>query len=181
MRLFLAIPLPAALIDELSAIAVRYQSPNDGLRWSAPESWHITLQFLGNIQPEQRDCVNARLRTLHHPPVPVHLDSLGFFDRTGIFFAGALLSPELLSLQQQVTTATQPCGFIPETRPYHPHITLARSKGKAGAGTLHTLKANLRRQPVFTPFTAHEFVLYESLPTPSGSRYEIRERFPFHR
>ena len=181
MRLFLAIPLPTALTNQLSAISLRYQSANDGLRWSAPESWHITLQFLGSVEQEQHDCINTRLRTLHHPPVPVELNSLGFFDRTGIFFAGALLTPELLSLQQQVTATTAPCGFIPETRPYHPHITLARSKNKTGARTLHAIKAGIHRQPVFTPFTAHEFVLYESLPTPSGSRYEIREHFLFHR
>jgi len=180
VRLFLAIPLPTTLTNELSRISLRYQSANDGLRWSAPESWHITLQFLGNIQPEQRGCIITRLQTLHHPPVPVELNTLGFFDRTGIFFAGALLTPELLSLQQQVTAATQPCGFIPETRPYHPHITLARSKNKSAARALHAIRAGIHRQPVFTPFTAREFVLCESLPTPSGSRYEIRERFPLH-
>ena len=45
MRLFAGIPLAAAVIDELSAISIRLRSNDDGLRWSAPESWHITLQF----------------------------------------------------------------------------------------------------------------------------------------
>ncbi len=110
----------------------------DGLRWSAPESWHITLQFLGNTP--QYECIVARLRELRSPPVPIQLEGLGFFERAGVFFAGVGLTPELQALQQRVTAATGLCGFIPETRPYHPHITLARSKGKGAMGSAN-LKA----------------------------------------
>ena len=62
MRLFVGIPLSPAVIDELSATSMRLQSHADGLRWSTPESWHITLQFLGNT-PEY-ECIVSRLRDL---------------------------------------------------------------------------------------------------------------------
>jgi RNA 2',3'-cyclic 3'-phosphodiesterase len=175
MRLFVGIPLPSDVVDELSAISMRLQSSADGLRWSAPESWHITLQFLGNTP--QYECIVARLRGLRSPPVPVQLEGLGFFDRAGVFFAGVALSAELLALQQRVTASTGHCGFVPETRPYHPHITLARTKGKGGQA-LRELKSKIRREPKFTGFVADLFVLYESVPGPKGSRYEICEQFP---
>lgn len=178
MRLFIGIPLPSIVIDELAALSVRLQSADDGLRWSLPESWHITLQFLGNTTDDRRTCLTARLRDLRHAPIPIELEDLGFFDGAGVFFAGVTLLPGLVSLQQTVAAATLLCGFAPETRPYHPHITLARTRNKTGARALRTLKAHLRRQPTFTRFTAHEFLLYESLPTPFGSRYEVRDRFP---
>jgi 2'-5' RNA ligase len=130
MRLFIGIPLAAAVIDELKAATSRLHSSADGLRWTAPESWHITLQFLGNTDPEQYTCLVPRLRALHSPPVSISLEALGCFDRAGILFAGVRLTPELLLLQERVTTATQPCGFAPESRPYQPHITLARAKGQ---------------------------------------------------
>lgn len=174
MRLFVAIPLAAAAIDELSATSARLRSGGDGLRWTAPESWHITLQFLGNAGPEQYECLVAQLHQLHLPPVPIRLEGLGCFDRTGVVFAGIRVSPELLLLQQRVTAATAPCGFVSESRPFHPHITLARSKGK----DLSQLKAKMRRTPTFTGSVAGEFLLYESFLGPSGSRYEIREHFP---
>jgi 2'-5' RNA ligase len=177
MRLFAGIPLAAEVIDELSAISMRLQSSGDGLRWSAPESWHITLQFLGNTGPPQYECIVARLRELRSPAVPVQLEALDFFDRAGIFFAGVVLTPQLRSLQQRVIDATGLCGFIPETRPYHPHITLARTKGKVRAHGLRALKTRIHRQPKFTVFVAEVFVLYESMPVPAGSHYEIRERF----
>jgi 2'-5' RNA ligase len=174
MRLFVGIPLTAAVIEELSAISMRLQSQADGLRWSAPESWHITLQFLGNT--EQYECIASRLRELSLPAFSIQLEALGFFDRAGVFFAGVNLTPELEALQQRVTAATGLCGFIPETRPYHPHITLARSKAKGGRA-LRELKAKMHRDPRFSGFVADTFVLYESVPGPGGSRYEIRDRF----
>jgi len=176
MRLFIGIPLAAAVIDELRAASARLRSSADGLRWTAPESWHITLQFLGNTSSEQYACLVPSLRALHAPQVPVSLEGLGCFDRGGILLARVHLAPELLLLQEHVTTATQPCGFVPETRPYQPHITLARAKGLQRR--LGELEAKIRRQPDFTRFTAREFFLYESFLSPAGARYEVRERFP---
>jgi 2'-5' RNA ligase len=174
MRLFVGIPLVAAVKDELSGIWMRLQSGTDGLRWSAPESWHITLQFLGNTT--QYECIVSQLRKLRSPSVPIQLEGLGFFENAGVFFAGVSLSPELKALQETVTTATSLCGFVPETRPYHPHITLARSKRKEARG-LRELRDKIRREPDFSNFVAHEFVLYESVLGRGGSRYEVRERF----
>ncbi len=147
MRLFAGIPLAAPVVDELSAISLRLRAPGDGLRWSTPESWHVTLQFLGSVNQEQYECIVARLCRLRLPPVPIRLDAMGFFDRAGIFFAGVSPTPELLSLQQAVTAATGVCGFVPETRPYHPHITLARTKGKAGGHALTALKSRTQSRP----------------------------------
>jgi 2'-5' RNA ligase len=177
MRLFAGIPLAAALIDELSAISVRLQSSGDGLRWSAPESWHITLQFLGNTGQEQYECMVARLGELRSPSVPIQMEGLSFFERAGVFFAGVAVTPELLLLQQHVTAATSICGFIPETRPYHPHVTLARNRSKGRAHGLYELKSRIHRQPGFTSFVAEKFVLYESVARATGVRYEIREQF----
>jgi 2'-5' RNA ligase len=173
MRLFVGIPLAEAVIGELAAVAARLRRKEDGLRWMAPDSWHVTLQFLGNTDPAQYQCLVARLGEVRSPPVPVRLEELGCFDRAGVFFAGVALTAELLALERRVTAATGLCGFAAETRPFHPHITLARAKGQ-GRGAL---KARIESQPVFTRFVAHEFLLYESHLSPSGARYEIRERF----
>jgi 2'-5' RNA ligase len=137
----------------------------------------ITLQFLGSTTPQQYECVTAGLRELHQPPVSIAFGAIGTFDRAGVLFVDVRVSPQLVALQQAVTAATAPCGFVPETRPYHPHITLARRKGKGGGEELRNLKLQIGRQPDLSSFTAESFLLYESIPTPEGSRYEVRERF----
>jgi len=178
MRLFVGIPLADAVVAELAEITARLRSAADGLRWAAPESWHITLEFLGNSSPEQYNCLVARLEALRSPPVPIRLAGLGVFDRAGIFYAGVELAPALVSLQPLVVAATALCGFQPEGRPFHPHITLARCKGQGRARQLAALMTKLRIQPAFTPFTAQEFLLYESHLRPGGAHYEVRARFP---
>jgi 2'-5' RNA ligase len=181
MRLFIGIPLEATTTHDLVAIADRLRSKtaSDGLlRWSAAESWHITLQFLGSTTPQQYECVTARLRELHQPPVVVELGAVDTFDRAGVLFVDVRVTPQVLALQQAVTAATMPCGFAPENRPYHPHITLARRKGKSGGTELRHLKLQIDQQSNIPSFTAGSFLLYESTPAPEGSRYERRECFP---
>lgn len=175
MRLFIGIPLDPSAAGELAVLTGRLKSTNDGLRWSAEAGWHITLQFLGRTTAEQYGCVTAVLRQIRHAAFEVQLDPPGFFDRAGVFFVGVRLSPPLTTLQAQVVAATTPCGFIPEDRPYHPHITLAREKG--GHRALRTLKSRIPAEVRFSSFRAREFLLYESLPGPGGSRYDVRERF----
>jgi 2'-5' RNA ligase len=177
MRLFIGIPLASAVVDQLSSLSLRLRSNDDGLRWSTPESWHITLQFLGSTSAEQYACIVSRLRELRFSPMSISLGSLGFFERAGVFFTEVELTPELTSLQRSVLAATSQCEFTPEDRQYHPHITLARTKGRHGKPALRKLKDQIRVQPRFAGFTTDEFLLYESFLGPSGSRYEIRERF----
>ena len=180
MRLFVGIPLKREVVVELSAISTRLRSDGDGLRWAAPESWHITLQFLGNTSEEKLECVTARLRDVHAPCVPVQIAELGFFERTGVFFADVELNPELVALQQLVAAADAHCGFMTEKRPYHPHITLARTRGEGHENGLRQLKTRLKQQPALTQFVAQEFLLYESMLERTGARYEIRERYPLN-
>ena len=178
MRLFVGIPLAAPVVRELTAASARLRSDGDGLRWSKPESWHITLQYLGNTEPGRYECVVVRLGELRLSPVPIWLEGLGCFDRAGVLFAEVRPTPELLLLQRRVTQATEACGFPVDARPYQPHITLARSKGKGRARGLSALKNRARVASDFTQLFAGEFLLYESLPGPSGSDYAIRARFP---
>ncbi len=179
MRLFIAVPLPVAVIHELSAISLRLRSDRDGLRWSASESWHITLQFLGNSSREQYEWTVARLREVRAAAVPIALEGLDFFNRAGVLFAGVRVTRELLLLQERVAAATQLCGFVLEARAYQPHITLARSIGKGQSQGLLRLTGKMPREPQFTSFVAEEFLLYESFLGPAGVRHEVRARFSF--
>jgi 2'-5' RNA ligase len=184
MRLFIGIPLSASASQEVAALLTHARSNLHGqqseqLRWSAPEAWHITLQFLGKTTAEQYACVVERLRDVHHPPVPIELRGVGTFERTGVFFAGVQLSPELLTLQQAITAATQPCGFEAEDRPYRPHVTLARARRNSSSYKWRTLTSGSR--PLRCNFSAASFVVYESMPSSEGSRYLRRAQFALQR
>src|SRR5208282_1689707 len=100
MRLFVGIPLADAVVRELGNVIARLREgetarPGSRLRWTAPESWHITLQFLGNATPEQLEFLRAHLGAVRGAEVPVKLGELGCFDRAGVFFADVTVTPEL--------------------------------------------------------------------------------------
>jgi RNA 2',3'-cyclic 3'-phosphodiesterase len=182
MRLFVGIALAEEAKASLLNVRERLERFSFGgseLRWLSPESWHVTLQFLGQTSEEQARCVFEKLGTVRAERVGVRIEELGFFERAGVFWAGVALTPELLALQQKVVTATRGCGFLPEDRAYSPHITLVRVKGRAGGRALAPLQKAVEksRMKVREEFEAKEFLLYESIPGPEGSRYEVRGRW----
>ncbi|MGC1461874.1 MAG: RNA 2',3'-cyclic phosphodiesterase [Terracidiphilus sp.] len=178
MRLFVGIPLAPKVVSELSAVVTKLKSNGDHLRWTTSESWHITLQFLGNTDQEHYQRLVARLAEVHSRSVSVQLGELGFFERAGIFIADVAPSPEFVSLAGRVMAATSLCGFVSETGPFYPHITLARAKGEGRSRLLRALQQKIHNQPAFSPFVASEYLLYESHLASAGSTYEICHCFP---
>lgn len=175
MRLFVAIPLSLEVEQALIAIVQQLRPYAEELRWQTPESWHVTLQFLGSSTEAQYRCLIEHLSSVHLPPLRITLERLGSFERAGVLFAEIKPTPELVELQRAVLAATAPCGFEAESRPYSPHITLARRRGQSNRPRLDPIYANRQLKP--QSYTATEFFLYESFLGRGGSRYEVRNRF----
>ena len=159
------------------------------MRWTAPDSWHITLQFLGNTTPEQYACLMAQLGDVRSAPPLVELGKLGCFHPASVLLVDVAVTPSLTALAERVMAATGRCGFAADTRPFHPHITLARETGNKGAreqGSKNprSESRNLRDLAAkagacrFARFTVREFLLYESHLGTERARYEVRGRFP---
>ncbi len=181
MRLFVGIALADAVVRELENVVAQLRPSVGELRWTEPDSWHITLQFLGNATSEQFDCLMEQLGKVRSAPVPVQLGELGCFDRARALIAHVAATSGLVVLAERVAAATSRCGFAPETRPFHPHITLARAKGQGRGAELRTLASRMRSQPAFTPFAAREVQLYESHLRAEGARLRGARAVPAHR
>jgi|SRR6185503_14030922 len=177
MRLFVGIPLPPEVLEALEHLSRSLRTSDDNLRWSSPDTWHITLQFLGETSIQQYQCVVSRLGEIREPEVPVWLSGTGIFDRAGVFWVGVNVSPELRMLEKQIVPTTGQCGLTAEDRPYHPHLTLARAKGDDRVRDLRRLQSRVKQQVEFPSFVASEFLLYESFLGPGGPKHEVRERF----
>jgi 2'-5' RNA ligase len=166
MRLFVGLPVPAELARALARLAASIELPKE--RRTPPEDMHLTLAFLGETDESLLGPIKRELAALRFAPLQLKVTGLGTFPRPGVLFAELDPAPALLKLQVRVAEGMRRCGFAPDDRPYHPHLTLARFHGR--------LKREDQRAQRFSPcagFRVEIVNLYCSKPSLSGARYEI--------
>ena len=96
------------------------------------DNLHITLAFLGMVTDQQAAMVVAAAGQLAPPPAfSVNLDTLGYWKRSKVIWVAPDKPPQaLLALAQQLKALALDCGLEQESRPYRPHVTLAKSVAK---------------------------------------------------
>ena len=182
MRLFVAVDPGERVRRHLSAWldAGRRRWP---LRWVRPEQLHLTLQFLGEQPASAVEPLAAALRAVaaHHPPLRLRSGGLGAFPgwrRPRVLVLHVDGGPELADLAAAVRAAgAAACpGDRPDDKPWRPHLTLARFRGRADASLVAALR-EWRPEP--PPDTAVDrIVLVESRLGPGGARYRDVAEFP---
>ena len=101
-----------------------------------PDNLHLTLAFAGTVSAPVRACLEAAAGELRCPAFDLGIDHVGHWPRPRIFWIGPTHTPPALwSLAGQLRTLLGDCGLQTETRPYQPHMTLARNIGKPPATT----------------------------------------------
>lgn len=122
MRLFLALPLSPQAVEALVRVQadLRVQSP--GANCTRPENLHLTLAFLGET-PRVREAV-AAMEEVALPPFSFELGGQGRFGT--LYWAGVRPSAGLQALQGALADRLRAHGFSLESRPFRPHLTLAR-------------------------------------------------------
>jgi 2'-5' RNA ligase len=112
--------------------------------------------------------------------IAVTVSKFGFLPnphRPTAFVAGVQTGPELENLAVAIGRVLAPLGCPSESRPYKPHVTLARIKasdGKSG-GEIQKLREHIAGMADFDfgNFHASQFHLYRSTPGPRNSEYSI--------
>lgn len=183
MRLFIAIPLSAEVKAALVAQqeALRHQLGQErGVRWVSAEAMHLTLQFLGEVEPARAEPILAALNQViarSSNRIALHLDSVGAFPNLrrpqtlwcGV--GGALAA--LGALQRELSDVLQPLGFLPEQRPFSPHLTLGRVRRETTpaqqAAIGNAVRALAPPEPV--GWIAEPPALFESTLTREGATY----------
>ncbi len=182
-RLFLAIWPDAALAARLHELARRSLPPGQG-RIIEADNLHLTLAFLGSVEPARRSCVESLAGEQRPPAFTLSLDCLGYWPRSHLLWAGCSQPPALLpSWVERLRGAIRDCGLEPETRPFKTHLTLARNVRRySGIGRGGRVAARMRRErvddiaPLTWPVTALTLVASET--RPHGARYTILREWP---
>jgi 2'-5' RNA ligase len=181
VRAFIAIDLPRTLRATLGQIQAAFRPKCPDCRWTRPEGIHLTLKFLGQISPEQAERVTRALATFEpFENFAVEVRGFGFFpspQRPRVFWAGLVAPPALGQLATRVEGSMERLGFARETRPFSPHLTLARFKLPRPQPSLEAL-VEAQGQAALGRFEVSEFFLFESRLSPLGAEYRKVARFP---
>jgi len=138
IRSFIAVELPDELKLALTRLQDQLKSGGQApVKWVDPYRIHLTLKFLGDISTDMVGRITAALERAAGGITPFHLEAkdLGAFPnlkRVQVVWMGIGGEVDRLShLQQRIESSLAPLGFVPESRPFTPHLTLARLRDRA--------------------------------------------------
>ncbi len=172
-RLFVALRPPRAIRERLLATMEGVA----GARWQDDEQLHLTLRFIGEVDRHRAEDLATALDRVRHPPIAVALSGVGSFMRggRGALWAGVAPHDALRSLHRSVEGACRRAGLPPETRSFHPHITLARlSRGAGPPEPFVERWAGLSS----APFSIDSMILFQSRLGSEGANYSSIARYP---
>jgi 2'-5' RNA ligase len=168
MKLFVALDLPASLIEALASATL---APAGGVRLTPVDQMHVTVHFLGDANAGD---VRRALESVDCSPCRISVCGVGRFRAGGgstILYAGVSANKELLDLHCACGEALAANGIELERRRFVPHVTLARLKPTAGGSVVEKF-LNENNERTFGEFIATRFVLYNSVTRHDGNQYE---------
>jgi len=175
MRTFFCIPMASAHRASIASIAERIRAATSTrASWVRPENYHVTVRFLGEIDPmltvdldRIAGQVVGRLE-----PFTMTLDRVGAFpstDRARVLWVGGETPVAFIELVRSLEERLRSIGFEPDRRGPEAHVTVARVKGRPDRGLVRTIEDLELEEPLVAQ--ADRIVLMESRLTSSGAVY----------
>lgn len=188
MRLFVALDIDSDIRDRIAEFRTQVQSLAPDVRWVRPETFHVTLQFLGETKKLEE--IQRKLQQVRSSPIAMAFRNAGFFPNPKsprVFWVGIEADEHLQELVISIAEALRPLGYERDPGPFKPHLTLARagsggrrstSSGRSAAGLRQVCAKVETMLPLeFGTMTAREFYLYESKLSPVGAQYNKLSRY----
>jgi 2'-5' RNA ligase len=173
-RLFVAIRPPEPIRDLL----LDAMDDSADFRWQSEEQLHLTLRFVGEVERPVADDIADALAAIRSPAFELRINGTGRFEQrnSGALWAGVEPKPPVAALAAKAERACQQAGLEPERRAFHPHITLARWKGRRTREVAAYLDRT--RGLASDPFEVDSFILFESRLSKHGAHYEEVASYP---
>lgn len=176
LRLFVGLALPEEVRDRLAFLSAGVPKA----RWVAPESLHLSLRFIGEVDEILAESIDTNLLAIRAPAFDLTVAGVGTFGQgrqTRVLWAGVERQPALDHLAAKVESAVVRAGMPAEPRKFSPHITLARFRETPPRDRLG---AFVQHNEMFRagPFRVRDFILYRSHLGSEGAHYEALADYP---
>lgn len=184
LRSFLAFELSGPLKESLGQVAQDLKKTSLDAKWVKIDHIHLTVIFLGDIEEQWLNQIDAAARTACSlfAPFTVHLKSMGCFPnkkRARVLWLG--LGGDIVrmaELQKTLQKGLNPLNIKEEDREFKPHLTLGRFRTPGNQGQL--LDTILQQyQDLTSPvILLTELVLFKSDLKPGGAEYTRLRSWP---
>jgi|WetSurMetagenome_2_1015567.scaffolds.fasta_scaffold33158_2 RNA 2',3'-cyclic 3'-phosphodiesterase len=180
-RTFIALDISANEFLKETCELIRYRLRLERVTWV--NDLHITLKFLGDTEEEVIDTIIEILDPVisGYKPVSFGLNGLDLFKNIHdpkVLWIGCDFPEHILCMQQDIEQLLAPLGFLPDSRPFKPHLTLGRIKEIHEIKQLSQLVAQYRNT-LFQRQLLERIVFYESILTSKGPVYKPLHNFIF--
>jgi 2'-5' RNA ligase len=185
-RLFVGVRISVATANALAGcaetLARRARDAGVDLRWVAPINYHVTLAFLGwtGLPAIGRVCDALEAAAVRDGRIAFRTTRLGAFpslDQASVLWAGIEDSGALAALAGAVGDAMASLGFPRDSRPHHPHVTIARLRNTRAVREIVLPMA----EQMFGDSRIDSMTLFESETKSSGSVYREVRKIAFQR
>ena len=190
-RLFVALLLPDEICTRVEEMQARLRESlgTEGIRWTAPEQFHFTLKFLGDVEDSALPSVieGVEQASARCEAWTLEVAGVGVFPKQRnpqVLWVGATKGvPVLQQTAQYLNEELASRGFEAETKPYIPHITLARMKTREGeemvAKNLPLLQSEPELRATLGAFLVQQCALMQSDLRREGAVYTVVKTFAF--
>jgi RNA 2',3'-cyclic 3'-phosphodiesterase len=174
-RLFTGLEIPLDVRTRLSLLS----APLAGAKWVETENLHLTLRFLGDVDNRTAGEFIDGIQPFTVEPFEMTLSGLGVFgsQRPDVIWLGAAPKDVLGRLNQWHERAARAAGLEADTRPFVPHVTLARLRNARPLEVAQFLEN--RGKVELPPFRVSRLTIFSARPGSGGGPYAVEETIDF--
>ena len=188
VRAFFAVPSDPAWVESAGDLLRRLRPELPNASWTRPESWHLTLHFLGEVPRAEADRFADAIAPQARATPDVDLEPAGAVifpspGRARVLAAGFAESPTSAALSNLADNAAALAATIQNPKSkirnrFSPHITFARLRRPWPREAVERYLAALDawRPPAFR---ARSAVLFQSRLDPAGAVHTALASFRF--
>ena len=176
MRLFIAFGVPDDVKEYMAKVQGIIGGDLAGIRWVKKEQMHLTLKFLGEVQPNTADKIKDELRKIRFGPFNVYLSSIGVFPNENcirVVWVGLEPEDKVIGLQMRIDENLE--KLFKKEKDFKAHITLGRVKYARGKELFFSKLKGIKVEK--KKFIVDKFKLMKSTLTAHGPVYETVEEF----
>lgn len=180
IRVFVAVKIPNIGGVEKLYFYLRDKLEHHRIRWIAPETFHITLKFIGDIEESSVSLIVDELRQVGELTAPfvLHVEGCGVFarkQRGGVVWLGVNAPDSMIHLKGLIEHRLG--DFVSsDQQVYRPHLTVGRIKGYKYSLQVGDLISQFKMEGSHK-MQVNKFVLMRSQLSEKGAKYTVIEKF----